>query len=103
MAVGKHTPRRRRVEIPAGGVFVLRVWTGPDGELMGRAQWSTARGDTHSAVLSRTSAILDELRTFCDEALVPDIGVSDIAVVLDIGVSDIGVSDVGTEPEPEVL
>ena len=28
MAAGDHTPRRRRVETPAGGVFVLRVLDG---------------------------------------------------------------------------
>ncbi len=74
MAAGDHTPRRRRVATPAGGVFVLRVWTGPDGELMGRAQWSTARGDTHAAVLGRSAAILAELQAFCAEAIVPQAG-----------------------------
>jgi hypothetical protein len=47
-----------------GGVLVLRVWGDPDGELIGRVQWTTEDGHHETVALASTIALLREVRAF---------------------------------------
>ena len=70
---------------------------------MGRAQWSTARGDTHAAVLGRSTAILAELQAFCAEAIVPQADIDvEIDGDLDGTIGAPAENELGVGPESEV-
>jgi len=56
---------------PRSGVLALRVWLGPDGELMGRVQWATSdgrRGSTaHTSVKSLIADVWELLSKVAGE------------------------------------
>jgi len=74
---------------PRSGVLALRVWLGPDGELMGRVQWSTSdgrRGSTaHTSVKSLIADVWELLSKVAgeegDEGAAPDQDATGEAVV----------------------
>ncbi len=51
-----------------GGVLVLRVWADPEGELIGRVQWTARDAVCENIALVTPSALLREVLTFLDYA-----------------------------------
>jgi hypothetical protein len=50
--------------VPGEGVLVLRLWTGPDDELVGRVQWSTGAEAYDASVRGQVSVIMREIGVF---------------------------------------
>lgn len=56
--------RNEDAGVPGEGVFVLRLWTGPDDELVGRVQWSTGADAYDASVRGEASVIMREIAVF---------------------------------------